>query len=53
MLTLLTMYLLRLYYPRWKEQWRLYFGSSRRGNYGRWVSRTDWAGQKGYAFGYS
>ncbi|WP_158266944.1 hypothetical protein [Chitinophaga niastensis] len=53
MLTFLTMYLLRLYYPTWKDQWRLYFDRSRKGNYGRWASRKDWAGQKGYSFGYS
>ncbi|SHK88092.1 hypothetical protein SAMN05444266_101463 [Chitinophaga jiangningensis] len=53
MLTFLTMYLLRLYYPRWKEQWRYYFGNTSKGNYGRWVTATDWAGQKGFSFGYS
>ncbi|WP_153259996.1 hypothetical protein [Chitinophaga flava] len=51
MLTFLTMYVLRLYYPRWKEFWRLYFGKSRRGNYGRWASRKDWS--EGYSWSYS
>ncbi|MBV7533364.1 hypothetical protein [Chitinophaga sp. sic0106] len=53
MLTFLTVYLLRLYYPRWKEQWRFYFGNTSKGNYGRWVTAKDWAGQKGFSFGYS
>ena len=54
MLTFITMYLLRLYYPRWKEGWRYYIDNSRKGNYGRWASRKgDWAGQKGFSLGYS
>ncbi|MBS0029464.1 hypothetical protein ACTJJ0_15790 [Chitinophaga sp. 22321] len=54
MLTFITMYLLRLYYPSWKEGWRLYFGSSRKSNYGRWATtHKDWAGQKGFSLGYS
>ncbi|WP_326990302.1 hypothetical protein [Chitinophaga sp. 212800010-3] len=38
MLTFITMYLLRLYYPRWKDEWRFYFGNSRKGHYGRWAA---------------
>ncbi|MFY0252332.1 hypothetical protein ACDQ55_00110 [Chitinophaga sp. 30R24] len=53
MLTFITMYLLRLYYPRWKEGWRFYFGSSQKSNYGRWASRKDWSRDKGFSFGYS
>ncbi|HVI46574.1 MAG TPA: hypothetical protein VM802_16980 [Chitinophaga sp.] len=53
MLTFLTMYMLRLYYPRWKDQWRFYLDRTRKGNYGRWASRKNWNGHQGYALGYS
>ncbi|MET7001218.1 hypothetical protein [Chitinophaga defluvii] len=53
MLTFATIYMLRLYYPRWKEQWRFYFDKSRRNNYGRWAMRKDWVDEKGYSLGYS
>ncbi|MCW3463318.1 hypothetical protein [Chitinophaga nivalis] len=51
MLTFITMYLLRLYYPRWKNQWRFHADRSKKNNYGRWASGKDWIGQGGYSFG--
>ncbi|WP_158563203.1 hypothetical protein [Chitinophaga silvatica] len=53
MLTFITVYLLRLYYPRWKAGWRFYFGNSRKGNYGRWASGKNWGGQESYSLGYN
>ncbi|WP_298732000.1 hypothetical protein [uncultured Chitinophaga sp.] len=45
MLTFVIVFMLRLYYPRWKQEWRFYSERSRRNNYGRWA--------KGYSLGYS
>jgi len=46
MLTFVTMYVIRLYYPRWKEFFSFYLDSSRRNNYGRWAMRQSWKGEK-------
>ena len=53
MLTFVTMYVIRLYYPRWKEFISFYFDSSRRNNYGRWAMRQSWKNEKSYSFGYN
>jgi len=53
MLTFVTMYVIRLYYPRWKEFFSFYFDSSRRNNYGRWAMRQSWKGEKQYSLSYS
>lgn len=48
MLTFATLYLLRLYYPKWKAEWRSYADKSKRNNYGRWATRQEWAGAFSY-----
>lgn len=53
MLTFVTMYVIRLYYPRWKEFISFYLDSSRRNNYGRWAMRQSWKSEKSYSFGYN
>ncbi|GAA0523631.1 hypothetical protein [Chitinophaga japonensis] len=53
MLTFVTVFMLRLYYPRWKAEWRFYADRSRKNNYGRWAMRKDWADEKGYSLSYS
>lgn len=53
MMTFVTMYVLRLYYPRCKEFLSFYFDRSRRNNYGRWAMRQSWKVEKSYSFGYS
>ncbi|MBW8685446.1 hypothetical protein K1Y79_13995 [Chitinophaga sp. B61] len=41
MLTFATLYLLRLYYPRWKAELRIHSDRSKSNNYGRWATRQD------------
>ncbi len=53
MLTFVTVLLLRLYYPRWKAEWRYYYERSRRNNYGRWAMGKDWEDAKGYSLSYN
>jgi hypothetical protein len=48
MLTFATLYLLRLYYPKWKAEWRFHSERTKRNNYGRWATRQDWAGAFSY-----
>ncbi|UYQ93510.1 hypothetical protein MKQ68_00150 [Chitinophaga horti] len=53
MFTFVTIYIIRLYYPKWMEQFRLYADKSRRGNYGRWAMSQSWQGEKPFTFSYS
>lgn len=53
MLTFVTMYIIRLYYPRCKEFLGAYFDSSRRNNYGRWAMRQSWKAEKTWSWGYN
>ncbi|SCC11322.1 hypothetical protein GA0116948_103291 [Chitinophaga costaii] len=53
MLTFTTVYLVRLYYPKWKAQWRHYVADTRRDAYGRWAKKQEWESSKPFAFSFS
>ncbi|HEU4552769.1 MAG TPA: hypothetical protein VFS25_08040 [Chitinophaga sp.] len=53
MLTFVTILLLRLYYPRWKREWRFYAERSRQNKYGRWAMDKAWSSDAGYSLSYS
>ncbi|WP_157760709.1 hypothetical protein [Chitinophaga caeni] len=49
MLTFVTIYLVRLYYPRLKAQQKTYNRQTRKNNYGNWAVKQHWQGESSYA----
>ncbi|WP_158538725.1 hypothetical protein [Chitinophaga skermanii] len=53
MLTFVTIYLLRLYYPKIRAQQRYFTDRSRRNNYGSWAVKQEWQSEKPYVIGFN
>ncbi|WP_165806467.1 hypothetical protein [Chitinophaga parva] len=53
MFTFTTVYLMRLYYPKWKAQWREHVADNRKHSYGRWAKKQEWQESRSFAFGFN